>query len=147
MRRSLSGALLVTFALAAGAAWRMHAQSPPASPPAEPGEEALLWERDFDLLLDLKNIPTHAEILRESRIQALRQERQTLRKRLAELQARSAAIQGTFTTEALLNEMLRQGASSVQQVQKNLKDEMDKITTRMREIDDQLRRLGATREG
>lgn len=132
-----------------GALLAVAAADPPQSPPAaqtpEVGDQALRWERDFDLLLDLQNVPSPADLVRQARIEELKNQRRALRAHLADLQGRWAALQGTYTTETLLNEMLRQGVPSLQEVQKNLKDEMDQTTAKIQNLDDKLRRLGVPR--
>ena len=122
---------LLAAALAAGA------QAPPPPPPWEPGagaaagapapaagEESLSWDRDFDLLLELKDVPTRAELDREARRQALMEERERLARALGDLQSRLDSLQGTYSTEILLNAMLRQGASDMQTVVANLNREI-----------------------
>lgn len=140
---------LLAAALAAGA------QAPPPPPPSAPGaggaagapapaagEEALSWDRDFDLLLELKDVPTRAELDREARRQALIEERERLARALGDLQSRLDSLQGTYSTETLLNEMLRQGASDMQTVVANLNREIKATKAKIADVDDRLKRLG-----
>ncbi|MGA9751930.1 MAG: hypothetical protein WBS54_09090 [Acidobacteriota bacterium] len=125
-------------------------QEPPAKQPApapagEGSQErlstALEWDRDFDLLLEVENQPTRAQILIASRIEGLEKQEESLSKQLADLKARSAALEGTYTTEALLKEMLRQGVSDLQSVQRNLKNDTDRTQARLFEVQAELARL------
>jgi peptidoglycan hydrolase CwlO-like protein len=68
-------------------------------------------------------------------------DRYTVERYLADLKARSASLEGTYTTEALLKEMLRQGVSDLQSVQKNLKDDTDRTQARLFEVQAELARL------
>ncbi len=118
----------------------------PAPAPAETGSQeglstALEWDRDFDLLLEAENQPTRAQILIASRIEGLEKQEESLSKQLADLKARSAALEGTYTTEALLKEMLRQGVSDLQSVQRNLKNDTDRTQARLFEVQAELARL------
>ena len=147
MRCAVVCSVILTLLALAGASYSPRAQSAPAESAKAAdasGDDALLWERDFELLLELKNIPTRAQIERESRIQELLKERLALQRRLADLNGRMAALQGSYTSETLNNELLRQGVLTSQQAQKNLKDEADQTTDRLREVESQLRRIGAT---
>lgn len=122
------------------------AQSPgpaPANPQAAPRDEAMTWDRDFDLLLELNAAPTKAQQAAEERRQALEKERADLADRLDDLQSRLAAIEGTYTSEALLNEMLRQGVGDVQSAQANLRLWIRKDQERVREIDAELQKMAA----
>jgi FtsZ-binding cell division protein ZapB len=146
----------LTFAaLAAAAASGAVPQSPPpsvplgpagaaaqqASPSQEPRQEALAWDRDFDLLLELRDAPTRAEVEAAARRQALTEERDRLSRHLADLQSRLDALQGTYSTETLLNEMLRQGVSDMQTVVANLNREIKAAKSRIAGIDDRLKRF------
>ncbi len=118
----------------------------PAPAPAKEGSQerlstALEWDRDFDLLLEVENQPTRAQILIASRIEGLEKQEESLSKQLADLKARSASLEGTYTTEALLKEMLREGVSDLQSVQRNLKDDTDRTQARLFEVQAELARL------
>ncbi|MGC8723125.1 MAG: hypothetical protein ACP5VF_04570 [Acidobacteriota bacterium] len=128
----------------------LPAQEPPAKrlapPPAKGGGQerlstALEWDRDFDLLLEVENQPTRAQLLLASRIEDLEKQEEHLSQQLADLRARSAALEGTYTTEALLREMLRQGVSDLQSVQRNLKNDTDRTQARLLEVQSELARL------
>ena len=121
------------------------AQQPAPAPAKEGSQErlstALDWDRDFDLLLEVENQPTRAQLLLASRIEGLEKQEESLSKQLADLKARSAALEGTYTTEALLKEMLRQGVSDLQSVQRNLKNDTDRTQARLFEVQAELARL------
>ncbi len=121
---------------------------PPAADKAGPADlEALAWDRDFDLILELRNVPSGAQLLRDARRQELEKERAELRARVKELQARLDALQGTYTSETLLNEMLRQGVSDMQSATKNLKDQIRKDQARIDDLNQSLKRLAAPHGG
>ena len=118
----------------------------PAPAPAGKGSQerlstALEWDRDFDLLLEVENQPTRAQLLLASRIEGLEKQEESLSQQLADLKARTAALEGTYTTEALLKEMLRQGVSDLQSVQRNLKNDTDRTQARLLEVQAELARL------
>ena len=132
------------------------AQSAPAPAPTPPGgasaagavssqeggREALSWDRDFDLLLELKDVPTRAELDLAARRRALVEERGRLGRKLADLQSRLDSLQGTYSTETLLNEMLRQGVSDMQTVVANLSRDIKATKAKIADLDDRLKRLG-----
>jgi hypothetical protein len=99
------------------------------------------WDRDFDLLLELKAAPTKAQRDSEARREALEKERAELSDRLEDLQSRLAAIEGTYTSEALMDEMLRQGVGDLQSAQGNLRQWIHKDQERVREIDADLKKI------
>lgn len=126
-----------------------YAQAPPAAAPqpaAKPQEEAMSWDRDFDLLLELKAAPTKAQQESEERREALEKERAELSGQLDDLQSRLAAIEGTYTSEALINEMLRQGVGDLESAQNNLRQWIHRDQERVREIDADLRKIAVLAE-
>ncbi len=102
----------------------------------------LRWNRDFDLLLDMGNVPTVQQRKDAARRKALEKERGTLEDRLADLQSRLASVEGSYTSEAVLQEMLRQGVSDMQTAQDNLKREVEQTRQKLEAVDKALRRLG-----
>lgn len=135
-------AALVYLVLSASAAALAQAPPEPApQPAAKPQEEAMSWDRDFDLLLELKAAPTKAQRETEERRVALEKERVEVSDRLDELQSRLAAIEGTYTSEALMDEMLRQGVGDLQSAQNNLRQWIHKDQERAREIDAELQKI------
>lgn len=144
-------AVLAVLLLAATGSAR--AQEPPAvkaqastaegAAPAGPADEAMAWDRDFDLLLELKKEPTKAQREILTRRAALEQERRTLLEQLADLRSRLAAVEGTYTTEAILSEMLRQGVAGMPEAQENLRAWIERDEVRLKEIDARLLRLSA----
>ena len=120
-------------------------QAPPADAASPSSDEALAWDRDFDLLLELKKIPTKAQNEAEIRRATLLAERESLQQSLADLKFRLSAVEGTYTTEAILNEMLRQGTGDMQAAQENLRAWIKRDEARMKETDVQLHRLAAGR--
>ena len=131
-------------------------QEPPAAvapaPTADatasaPGaDEAMAWDRDFDLLLELKNEPTKAQRETASRRADLELERRTLIEQLAEMRARLAAVEGTYTSEAILSEMLRQGVADMPAAQENLRSWIRRDEARLKDLDVRIMRL-ATQGG
>jgi len=123
-------------------------QVPPAAvaamSPAAPGaDEAMAWDRDFDLLLELKNEPTKAQSEMITQRAGLEQERRNLLEQLGDLRSRLATVEGTYTTEAILSEMLRQGVADMPAAQENLRSWIKRDETRVKEIEARLRRLSA----
>lgn len=112
-----------------------------ASPPSSE-TDPMLWERDFDLLLELKNIPTQGQLLAAAQRRALEEEREALLARQEDLKKRLAQIQGTCSTEFLLNEMMRLDVSDLQSVQGKLKEDLRVVSERLVEVDRQIRKLG-----
>jgi hypothetical protein len=107
------------------------------------GEEAMAWDRDFDLLLEMKNEPTRAQREIDTRRDGLVKERRDLSDRVDGLRARLAAVEGTYTTEAILNEMLRQGVADMQTARENLRTWIRQDEDRIKEIDAGLQKLAA----
>lgn len=103
----------------------------------------MAWDRDFDLLLEQKNEPTKAQSEMITQRAGLEQERRNLLEQLGDLRSRLATVEGTYTTEAILSEMLRQGVADMPAAQENLRSWIKRDETRVKEIDARLRRLSA----
>jgi hypothetical protein len=132
--------------LAMPLAWSQERRPWSAEKPAPQGDDSasidpMTWERDFDLLLEVQNIPTKGQIMASARLEALTKERDTEQAKLDDVTKRLALLQGTYTTEALLNEVLRLDAKDFQSVQAKLQEEIRQHKKRLSEIDDQLKRL------
>jgi len=141
-------AVLLLVAVSPGVAQTPAGETPPkpqvsSGGPASAGDEAMAWDRDFDLLLELKNEPTRAQREVGARRAGLVQERRELVERIDGLRARLAAVEGTYTTEAILNEMLRQGVADMQTARQNLRNWIRQDEDRVKEIDAALQRLTA----
>jgi hypothetical protein len=105
------------------------------------GDEAMAWDRDFDLLLELKNEPTRGQREVDARRAGLEQERRDLLQRMDGFRSRLADVEGTLTTETILNEMLRQGVADMQTARENLRIWIRQDEDRVKEIDTGLQRL------
>jgi hypothetical protein len=143
--------LLPLAALLLVAAFPAVAQTPTSETPSQPpassatpafaGDDALAWDRDFDLLLELKNEPTRAQREMDARRAGLFKERGDLVERIDAFRARLGAVEGTYTTETILNEMLRQGVADMQTAQQNLRTWIRQDEDRVKEIDARLQKL------
>lgn len=127
-------------------AWGQERRPWSAEKPAPQGEESaaidpMTWERDFDLLLEVQNIPTKGQLIASAREAALIQERDSEQAKLEDVKKRLALLQGSYTTEALLNEVLRLGVTDFQSVQTKLEEEIREHSKRINDIDEQLKRL------
>ena len=143
MRKRLAAPFLVFMILCAQAS-PTGAQEPPtpaATPPAQ--EEAMAWDRDFDLLLELKAAPTKAQVEAEERRASLEKERSELIEHLEDLRSRLSAIEGTYTSETLLNEMLRQGVGDTQAAKDNLGKWIRQDEERLKEVEATLLKMAA----
>lgn len=101
----------------------------------------MAWDRDFDLLLELKNEPTRGQQEMDTQRAALEQERRVLLERMDGLRSRLAAVEGTYTTEAILKEMLQQEVADMQTAQENLRNWIRQDEDRVKEIDARLQKL------
>jgi FtsZ-binding cell division protein ZapB len=141
---ALAALLLVTASPAM--AQTPSGMAPPAreassGAPAPAGDEAMAWDRDFDLLLELKNEPTRGQQEMDTQRAALEQERRVLLERMDGLRSRLAAVEGTYTTEAILKEMLQQEVADMQTAQENLRNWIRQDEDRVKEIDARLQKL------
>lgn len=141
-------AAVLLMAASPGIAQMPSGETPPKSQapsgaPTSAGDEALAWDRDFDLLLEMKNEPTRAQREMDARRAGLLKERGELVETIDGLRARLATVEGTYTTEAILNEMLRQGVADMQTARENLRTWIRQDEDRVKEIDAGLQRLTA----
>jgi len=125
--------------------WTAEKPAEPAESQSGPGGiDPVAWERDFDLLLEVRNIPTKGELVAAARLQALTQERDGEQAKLEDVKKRLARLQGTYSTEVLLNEMLQLDVKDFQSVQTKLEEEAKAHRKRLLEIEDQLKHLKPT---
>ena len=101
---------------------------------------ALEWEKDFDLLYDLEGADPVRQAA-ESRRKALELERRGLLNRTAELKERLGALEGSYSTEMLLREMMALDVGTLQEVQTVLRRELAEAEGRLKEVEEALRKL------
>jgi len=102
---------------------------------------ALRWDRDFDLLIDMEDVPTLAQKKQKQEKKILLAEKTSLKRKLADLDRRMAAVSGSFTNEALLEEMLRLKKRDAASVRKELRKRRAGLQRRIAEIDRSLKVL------
>jgi septal ring factor EnvC (AmiA/AmiB activator) len=144
MKMRFAGALL----LCGTVAWSLAARA--NEPPRQSGENRkaasagdmdLKWNRDFDLLLDMGDVPTVQQRVDTARRKTLEKERASLEARLADLKSRLASVEGSYTSEAVLKEMLRQDVNDMQTVQSNLKRDVEQTQRKINDVDEALKHL------
>lgn len=145
MKMLIAGALILCGMVVLSPAARSGEPVAPAGKDrkaAPVGDMDLRWNRDFDLLLDMGDIPTLQQRKDTARRAALEKERADLEDRLADLEGRLASVEGSYTSEAVLKEMLRQDVNDMQTVQSNLNREVQQTRQRIEDVDRALKRLG-----
>jgi hypothetical protein len=140
MVKRWGAAILVLLGLFAGKP-RAEGVQVPGNANQAPATAAMAWDRDFDLLLEIRKDPTKDQIKAEDLRQSLLQERQELVARVADFKARLSTVLGAFTTEALLNEMLLQGVADMRSVHENLQAWIARDEARIKEIDARLQKI------
>jgi len=126
MRRTLLPGLALLLAWApALAGQEVPRPAPPAA--AEPVAEAMLYERDFELLLEQAGVPTAGQLALDEQLAALEAERAVLTQRRAALQARLDSISGTYTMIQAAEEITRQGVRDVREARKNLERDVAEV--------------------
>jgi len=121
--------LSVLLALALPAAGQVP-PSPEALPP-EPAGEAMLYERDFELLLEQARVPTAGQVVLDEKLASLRQERTALERQRGALQGRLDSISGSFTMVQAAEEMTRQGVHDLREARKNLEHDLAEIRVKL----------------
>ncbi len=148
MKMRFAGAFLLCVVVA----WSLAARAD--DPPKQTGGDQkagpvadmdLKWNRDFDLLLDMGDVPTVQQRADAARREVLEKEHAGLEARLADLKGRLASVEGSYTSEAVLKEMLRQDVNDMQTVQSNLKREIEQTQQKIEDVDEALKHLGSGR--
>lgn len=103
--------------------------------------DPMTWERDFDLLIEVEKIPTKGQLLRQAKRDELMEELDQVQRRLDDSKKRLKALDTSYTTDLLMEEMIRQGVPDLQSVEKNLKDQIRKDSARATELQILLKRL------
>jgi gas vesicle protein len=148
MKMRFAGALLLCGTVAWSLAARADEPSRQSSgdqKSASVGDMDLKWNRDFDLLLDMGDVPTVQQRVDTAKRETLQKERAGLEARLADLKSRLASVEGSYTSEAVLKEMLRQNVNDMQTVQSNLKRDVEQTQQKIDDVDEALKHLGSDR--
>lgn len=130
----LAAAALALAPLLAGA------QEPPA-PPSEPSPEVLLYERDFELLLEEAGVPTGGQRALDGQLEALGDKRSALAQREADLARRLDAVSDSYTLVAAAEEMTRQGVTDLRQARERLGRDLDDVRAQLATLSRQEREL------
>lgn len=136
--------LLLAAALALSAlAPRAQEPAPPAPPggPAEPSAEILLYERDFELLLEEAGVPTAGQRELDRQLETLSERRSALAQREADLRRRQEAVSGSYTLVAAAEEMARQGVSDLRVAQESLRRQLEETRAQLAALSRQEREL------
>lgn len=107
---------------------------------------ALRWDRDFDLLIDMKDVPTLAQKKLEQEKKILIAERDSLKRTLASLDKRLAVVNGSFSNEALVEEMLKLKEHDAASVRKTLREQKARTQQRIAEVERSLKALSGNGE-
>lgn len=111
-----------------------RAQQPPDPALLEPTADALVYERDFELLLEEAGVPTLGQVELERQIAALGPERAAAEKKLAGLQKRLSALDNNYTLEELAEEFARQGVSDTRAAQAGLKAQIAEVQLQLEKL-------------
>lgn len=105
----------------------------------------LLWERDFELILELNNIPTKGEILREKEIESLEKEKRELLDKKERLEKRLQILSNPILTDELYDQMLEEGTRDVSSTIESIKKKLNTVNEKIDEIDNKLRKMNVRR--
>ncbi|MEJ2366972.1 MAG: hypothetical protein P8Z49_01130 [Acidobacteriota bacterium] len=106
-----------------------------------PSSEAMAWDRDFDLLLELSKVPTAGQLKLQARLDALEKKRRDLLAQKQDLEGRLKALQGTYSLTMLLNEMAREGLANPNEVQSDLKAKLRRTENELSDVETALKKL------
>lgn len=132
---------LAVFLAAALPAAGQAVPTPAPTIPSEPVAEAMLYERDFELLLEQAGVPTAGQLALDEQLAALAFERAALSARREALRLRLASITGTFTMVQAAEEMTRQGVQNLREARENLGRELAGVDAELTRLDRKEREL------
>lgn len=101
----------------------------------------LSWEKDFELILELNNIPTKGEILREKEIESLEKEKRELLDKKERLEKKLQILSNPILTDELYDQMLEEGTRDVSSTIEIIKEKLDIVNEKIDEINNKLRKM------
>ncbi len=138
MDRRVAAALAAALA----ALWIRAGEPAPAPPPAAPpSDEAMAWDRDFDLLLEESGSPTLGQLALQAELEAVEREREAVGRREADLRKRLTNITGNYALVAAAEELSRQGVTDLRLARENLQRDIAAAQKRGAELERKARDL------
>lgn len=103
----------------------------------------LSWDKDFELILELNNVPTRGEVARKKEKQSLEKEKNELIKKKEILEKRLEKLNNPVFTDELYDEMLLEETNDISSTKESIQKKLDDVNERINEINSRLRKLGA----
>jgi len=101
----------------------------------------LSWEKDFELIIELNNIPTKGQVKIKDEKSALEKEKSELLKKKEILEKRLEILNNPVFTDKLYDEMLLEGTNDVSSTKESIQKKLDIVNERLDEINSKLRKL------
>lgn len=105
----------------------------------------LSWEKDFELIIELNNIPTKGQIKLKDETALLEKEKSELLKKKEILEKRLEIINNPVFTDKLYDEMLAEGTNDVSSTKDSIQKKLDNVNEKLDEVNRKLRKLNVKR--
>ncbi|MCX7830156.1 MAG: hypothetical protein N2445_03725 [Acidobacteria bacterium] len=105
----------------------------------------LSWEKDFELILELNDIPTRGQINFKAEKESLEKEKNDLLKKKEILEKRLEILNNPVFTDKLYDEMLLEGTNDVSSTKESIQKKLNSVNERLDEINRKLRKLSSGR--
>lgn len=100
----------------------------------------LSWEKDFELILELNDIPTRGETAKRDEKLSLEKEKKELIQKKEVLEKRLEKLNNPVFTDELYDEMLTEGTNNVSSTKESIQKKLDLVNERLDEINSALRK-------
>lgn len=101
----------------------------------------LTWEKDFELILELNNVPTRGEILKQKEIESLEKELKELLLEKEYLNERLSKLDKPILSSELYEEMLKEDTRDISSTKEKIREKLNKVEERISEIKTSLKKL------
>jgi chromosome segregation ATPase len=103
--------------------------------------QRLKWEKDFELVLEINNVPTKGQIALENSINLLENEQASLTKKKEKLQQRLEILNSTYSSDMLYDEMLEEETRDLASTKESISKKLAAADERLADIEDKLKKL------
>jgi len=103
--------------------------------------ERLRWERDFELILEIGDVPTRGQEELENSIALLEKEKDSLVKKKERLASRLERLNTTYSSDELYDEMLEEETTDLSATKESISTKLAAVEERLDNIESRLRKL------
>ncbi len=101
----------------------------------------LSWEKDFELILELQDLPTRGEIKKSKERETLLKVKENLQEEKKVLEKRLDLLRSPIYTDQLYDEMLEEGTNDINSTRESIEKKLKDVNLKLDEVERKLRHL------